>query len=215
MTTKKLNYLDMKNILTASTLFAILVMLFALYFRNTEDELHQRLKIVLSGLITIDKKHQIHNPRIAVGYGSCKDIVFNGNAVIKCDHLSTNNVVENINSYEDLYNSYSYFFRHGAAAELVLVFYFIIILSIYLPKTSFITCYRRFTPNSTLFTEILMKVSNLESARINVGGNAASMANRFALEGCAVLLATSATSVFKKRFPPNVNCESYNKVKKI
>ncbi|XKL62362.1 hypothetical protein PGB90_002195 [Kerria lacca] len=180
MTTKKLNYLDMKNILTASTLFAILVMLFALYFRNTEDELHQRLKIVLSGLITIDKKHQIHNPRIAVGYGSCKDIVFNGNAVIKCDHLSTNNVVENINSYEDLYNSYSYFFRHGAAAE-------------------------RFTPNSTLFTEILMKVSNLESARINVGGNAASMANRFALEGCAVLLATSATSVFKKRFPPNVN----------
>lgn len=111
-------YFDMKNVITAGTLCAVSVMLLALYFRSPEDELQVRLKNVLSGLITIDQRYETCNPRIAVGYGSCKDIVFDGRDVLDFEHRSENEFdVDDIKSYDDLLKAYTYYFKYGAAAE--------------------------------------------------------------------------------------------------
>lgn len=108
----------MKNILTASTLFVLLVTFIALLYRHTEDELHTRLRKVLSGLITIDRKFEVRYPKVAVGYGACKDIVFNAADVIPYDTFDADVIGrEFISSYNDLLNSYAYYFTHGAAAE--------------------------------------------------------------------------------------------------
>ncbi len=109
----------MKNLITAGTLCVVSAMLLALYFRNTEDELHSRLKNILSGLIMTDKKQEINYPRVAVGYGSCKDIVFSGNDIIQCSKFDGDLKSESINSLDDLQQWYSYFYEHGAAAESV------------------------------------------------------------------------------------------------
>lgn len=110
--------IDLRNILTASSLFVLVVTFIAVFYRNTEDELHLRLKNVLSGLITIDRKHEVRFPNVAVGYGACKDIVFQATDVISYESFE-NDVISRqfIGSYNDLLNSFAYYFSQGAAAE--------------------------------------------------------------------------------------------------
>lgn len=172
---------DMKNILTASTLFVVLVAFIAVLYRNTEDELHSRLRNILSGLITIDKKHEVHYPKVAVGYGACKDIVFNAADVIPYEEFVNDEVArEFISSYDDLLSSFAYYFSHGAAAE-------------------------RFTSNSTLFNELVNRVNKLRDRRVAFGGNGASIAKRFAMEGFNVLLSSTTTKEMRDIFPQNLN----------
>lgn len=112
----------MKNIVTASTLFVLLMAFIAMLYRNTEDELHSRLRNILSGLITIDKKHEVHYPKVAVGYGACKDMVFNAADVIPYEKFEHDEIArEFIASYDDLLSCFAYYFSHGAAAEYVFV----------------------------------------------------------------------------------------------
>lgn len=115
----KKQYFDMKNIITAGTLCAFSCLLLVLYFRNPEDELQLRLKTVLSGLITIDQKYETCNPRVAVGYGSCKDIVFRARDLLQFNEYieTAESDVDDIKSYDDLLRAFTYYFRYGAAAE--------------------------------------------------------------------------------------------------
>lgn len=104
-------------------LFALGALLLAFYYRsNQEDLLHRRLKIVLSGLLTSNHRKEIHHPRIAVGYGSCKDLVFDAHKVLKGDYMNHNceEDVASINTHDELLNSFGYYFKHGAAAELII-----------------------------------------------------------------------------------------------
>lgn len=74
---------------------------------------------------------------------------------------------------KDLSQGFLYFFEHGAAAE-------------------------RYMNNKTLFTSMVQSAKQIEGVRIELGGNAPVMANRFAREGAEVLLAAQSSPDFKK-----------------
>jgi len=86
---------------------------------------------------------------------------------------------KSISNKAELGEGFSYFFQHGAAAE-------------------------RYVGNSSLFEQLVQTASSIKGHRRVLGGNAPVMANRFALEGAEVLLASQASPEFKKALRPEI-----------
>lgn len=63
---------------------------------------------------------------------------------------------------------------------------------------------RRFTSNASLFDELVKKVHTLRYRRVSIGGNAASIARRFAIEGFNVLLGSTSSTEMQNLFPDNL-----------
>lgn len=170
-----------------SVISVFVVLLAVLYKRNNDEILRDKLQAVLTGLLNAEKKAQSHTgtarePRVAVGFGACLDVFADGVNVLDKIGVRPSNAAEHfshINDINEVEKVFSYFFRHGAAAE-------------------------RYLQNSTLFEELVAVARETEGARLALGGNAPVMANRFYQEGCKVLLAATATKELREEIPAEI-----------
>ena len=116
---KKLGTMAYSTI-TAGTFISVLIIVIALLYRRQVDEvLKDRLNSVLVGLVNVEKECSVDiRPKVAVGYGACKDLFIDAKELLKYDDAAQNpEHFNDINSVEKLLKTYAYFFRHGAAAE--------------------------------------------------------------------------------------------------
>ena len=85
------------------------------------DELKAQLNTVLNGLLRAEQKVGLDpETRVAVGFGSCLDLIADGLSVL--DRVGAEppvrprhvNEISSLTEFEEIF---AYFFRHGAAAE--------------------------------------------------------------------------------------------------
>ncbi|XP_034239358.1 ADP-dependent glucokinase [Thrips palmi] len=156
---------------------SFIVFLVALWLRPATDCEICELRAILRGLTDVETPDRIRQPKVAVGYGACMDVFANAKDVLQ--FKESDSQPNTISNEIDLMQTYTYFFRHGAAAE-------------------------RFIHNSTLFDQLVERAEQIPGARWEMGGNAAVMAARFSLEGCDVLLAAKMTPRLQKTLPLGV-----------
>ncbi|XP_013406311.1 ADP-dependent glucokinase [Lingula anatina] len=147
---------------------SIFVALVAYLHRSYNDKiLNDRLDSVLRGLLRAEKKVSFETrTRVAVGFGACVDGFVNATDIFHNLGFIPPDIPEHysvIRDQDELGKVFSYFFRHGAAGE-------------------------RYIENRTLFESIVNEARRHSFTRWAVGGNAPVMAQRFAKEGCEVML---------------------------
>ncbi|KAG7207703.1 hypothetical protein KM043_009321 [Ampulex compressa] len=164
------------------TALTVLIVLVAIYYRNSEDVLQKRLLALLQGLEKLENKHVITSkPRVAIGYGVCTDVYVNAKHLLQySEHIGRPEHFDEINTELELLKSFAYYFRHGAAAE-------------------------RYMANRTLFDTLVSQARTFPSSYSTIGGNAAIMALRFAKEGCDVTLAAKITKSLHQMIPQVIN----------
>ncbi|KAJ1522971.1 hypothetical protein ONE63_002108 [Megalurothrips usitatus] len=166
------------KVLQIGCILSILVVLVAIWLRPGADrEIDAGLRSILRGLIDVETPNRARKPKVAVGYGACMDVFTNAKDVLEFKESETQ--PDTITNDVELMQAYTYFFRHGAAAE-------------------------RFVHNSSLFDSLVERAEQVPGARWEMGGNAAVMASRFSFEGCDVLLAAKMTPRLQKTLPPGV-----------
>ncbi|GAB1864295.1 ADP-dependent glucokinase [Camponotus japonicus] len=171
-----------KRGLRFGTLFTVVIVLAAIYYRNHENVLQKRLLTLLRGLEKLENKHVItRKPKVAIGYGVCTDVFIDARYLLKySDEVGRPEHFDEINTELELLKSFAYYFRHGAAAE-------------------------RYMANRTLFDELVSKARSFSSSYSTIGGNAAVMAMRFAREGCDVTFAAKLTKSLHQMIPQVIN----------
>jgi len=146
------------------SLLALVVGLVIVWLRPGQEDL-LKVDTVISSLLKYEAKYVEENqPRIAVGYGACKDLFVTGSHMLA--NISYPDDPKNflgVGNMEELVRMYGFFFKAGAAAE-------------------------RFVHNSELWSELLDSGVGDPEHRWGLGGNAPVMAARFAREGAKVLL---------------------------
>ncbi|CAH0385090.1 unnamed protein product [Bemisia tabaci] len=168
------------KVISVGLFCSMLGILIALFLSYPNDVLVKRMNKVLNGLLEAEKFERLAPPKVAVGYGACLDLVVDAQQLLPTvDDIDARENFDYISSMEELYQSYSYYFQHGTAAE-------------------------RYISNTTLFNELITKAASLPSSRYSVGGNAPVMATRFALEGCSVMLSTLATPSLREKLLPDL-----------
>ncbi|XP_072163186.1 ADP-dependent glucokinase-like [Diadema setosum] len=173
-----------RTLLTFGSILSIAIILFAvLYKRNNDDELSKRLQIVLNNLLRAEEKVNLHpRARVAVGFSLCRDAFARG---VDLFHQMGEEPppearhVDEIRSAKDLAEIFAYFFSHGAASE-------------------------RYVHNKEVFRHAVKLAQRQPGAISAVGGNAAVIANRLAVEGCDVLLGGRATPDTLAKFHQHV-----------
>ncbi|GFS15232.1 ADP-dependent glucokinase [Elysia marginata] len=158
--------------------------LIAAYFyqRHADEVLQERLRDVLSGLLRAEKKIPIESKRVAVGFGACEDIFTNGLALLNALNLTSPSeaVHQNfVNTPEELAQLFAFFFQSGAAAE-------------------------RYVANASLFEAMVKAGTKFKDHQWALGGNAAVMARRLAMEGFDVLLGARMGDTALKTIPDSV-----------
>ena len=104
-------------------------------------------------------------PRIAIGYGACRDLFVDGSHIMANQSFPDNpEHFLAVGNADELRRMYAYFFKAGAAAE-------------------------RFVSDEKLWRDLVALGEQQEGHRWELGGNAPVMAARFAKEGANVLLA--------------------------
>lgn len=108
-----------KRGLRFGTLFTVVIVLAAIYYRNHENVLQKRLLTLLHGLEKLENKHVItRKPKVAIGYGVCTDVFIDARYLLKySDEVGRPEHFDEINTELELLKSFAYYFRHGAAAE--------------------------------------------------------------------------------------------------
>lgn len=109
------------NKITFGTVITLLVVLGAIYYRNSTDVLQKRLAAVLNALENLERKYQVSpKPKVAIGYGICTDVFIDaGNLLEYNKNIGKPQHFDEISSMEELLKSFAYYFQYGAAAELV------------------------------------------------------------------------------------------------
>jgi len=149
-------------------LAAVLLAVWLLWLRAPPDTLLApgKLDTVISSLLRYEANRPLEAvPRVAVGYGACRDLFVSG-AFIMANHSFPEEPAHflDVGSMEELWRMYAYFFTAGAAAE-------------------------RFVSDPELFRALVARGGAEAGHRWELGGNAPVMAARFAREGAEVLLA--------------------------
>ncbi len=100
---------------------SVVVVLAALLYRqDTHEELKEHMDHVLTALLRAEKKVLPPQSRVAVGFGSCLDIIADGLDVFEKLGANPPDDPEHFNEVdnkEELEKLFAYFYRHGAAAE--------------------------------------------------------------------------------------------------
>jgi ADP-dependent glucokinase len=101
--------------------FSLLVLLTALlYKKHHDDQIHARLDHTLNSLLQVEDSFSINNEaKVALGYGSCVDIVSSARNVIT-SHWEPPDEMQSfamISNEDELIQSFAYFYTRGAAAE--------------------------------------------------------------------------------------------------
>ena len=108
--------------MTLKAVFTVVAVVLAvlLYRKRLESN---RLSAVLAGLLEAESIPSIHSElRVAVGFGSCVDVIGPGLEIlsnvgaVSPDHTEHYDILHNM---DELQRIFAYFFQHGAAAEYV------------------------------------------------------------------------------------------------
>jgi len=164
----------MESTSKAASCLALMAALLFILLRKEGGEsdgiLRDKLDTVISSLLKYEANHgeAVHQPRVAVGYGACKDLFVTGAHMFTNISSNSGNLpapahFPSIATEEELVQMYAYFFKEGAAAE-------------------------RFVSDSDLFSSLVSQGLTDETHRWGLGGNAPVMAARFVKEGAKVLL---------------------------
>jgi ADP-dependent glucokinase len=97
------------------------VLLYAVYFRKN-DVGDLRLSPVKDHLLYLESENKVavgyRQPKVALGYGACHDLFVNATLLLDFNDLKGNPEHFNeISNKEEFLKSFTYFFKHGAAAE--------------------------------------------------------------------------------------------------
>lgn len=102
-------------------LFSLLVLVSALLYKKHHDDLiHARLDHTLNSLLQVEDSFSINREaKVALGYGSCVDIVSSGRDVITSywEPPKEMRSFPMISNEDELIQSFAYFYTRGAAAE--------------------------------------------------------------------------------------------------
>lgn len=100
---------------------SLCVVFYAIFYRkgNLEDV---RLSDVKENLLYLETQNKvasgIYQPKVALGYGACHDLFVNATSLLNPEELQGNPEHFNeISNMEEFLKSFTYFFKHGAAAE--------------------------------------------------------------------------------------------------
>eukprot|EP00118_Oscarella_pearsei_P001187 m.6823 g.6823 ORF g.6823 m.6823 type:complete len:472 (+) comp16966_c0_seq2:112-1527(+) len=164
-----------------STIVILFAVILAVIYTRGKDK---TMENILEGLLKAEKKAITGGgrPRIAVGLGSCLDVFVNAKPLFQRinfhspSHPSHHSV---ITSASDLREVFGYFFERGAAAD-------------------------RYVSNRTLFASLVEASKPISVTEMMLGGNAAAMGVRFALEGCDVILGAQMSQTTAQKLPPSV-----------
>jgi len=163
-----------------SVLFVIIAVYFnkdlvSFYKQSSYNDLESEIPKILESLKKSEKKILGDSKlKVAVGFGGCMDIFVDAAAFFKEMQLEPTQKFEHhdsIGDSKDLVEGFLYYFTHGAAGE-------------------------RYVNNATLFRQMVDVAEKIPSSRKVVGGNAPVIANRLALEGADVLLASTGAEDF-------------------
>lgn len=120
--------MTMGSLAQLSLVAAVAIAAIAVWYRGSlleDDHLRQRMEAVLKSLIKQEKTAMVGyagsdgaGPRIAIGYGACKDLFVDAYKLLPQSVAPDNPEHFNeIESESQLRKMYAYFFQHGAAAE--------------------------------------------------------------------------------------------------
>ena len=147
------------------SLIVLVIGLVVIWRRPVNDEELQRLETVISSLLKFEKNHvDGTSPKIAVGFGACKDLFVTRSHMM--EGVGFPETVDNylgVGNQEEMISMLGYFFQAGAAAE-------------------------RFVHDEVHWSQLLEAGEADPGARWGLGGNAPVMAARFVKEGAKVLL---------------------------
>jgi len=152
-----------------------------IYLKNRNEKVY--LERVLKGLLKREQSVNVSkNIRVAVGFGSCMDIIIDGLALFEKlgyqppDEVAHHDLIEDKHKFRE---TFAYFMKEGAAAERFME-----------PK---------------LFKTVLDVARTLENIIWRPGGNAPMMGKRLSLEGAhEVLIASNASKEYMSYFPANM-----------
>ena len=106
------------------TLFFVVtvsLLLIAVYVPYWKNPFKANLRKVLDGLLYQERRYRVNSGnRVAVGFGSCWDLVTDGVELMKFLEIDPPNVTAHydvIDTEEELAGAFAYFFENGAAAE--------------------------------------------------------------------------------------------------
>lgn len=101
------------------SVLTVLIVLVAIYYRNSENVLQKHLQTLIHGLEKLENKHVITSrPKVAIGYGVCTDVFVNAKDLLNySEEVGRPEHFDEINTELELLKSFAYYFRHGAAAE--------------------------------------------------------------------------------------------------
>lgn len=169
--------------LSLSALLSALIILIAYLYNQYQADLSaSKVENTLLGLLKEEQSVSIDpGTKVAIGFGSCQDIVVQSREVVFDHPPKTPEHFYSLTNKEEFLKVLAYFYRHGAAAE-------------------------RFISNSSFFNELVTLAKQAPSARYLVGGNAPVMANRFVKEGCSeVLLGAQISKSLASQFPEEIS----------
>lgn len=156
--------------------------LIAFYKRN-QDLNKENIQYVIDGLIKAENSVNVSDGlRVAVGFGSCVDIITPAMSAIEelnLTHPTNPEIIDDITDLDDFSSVFSYYFKYGAAAEL-------------------------FTKNKELLKKLVKVAKKNPQTREKIGGNALVMVKNFLKLGYKVLLGAQMSEDMKKKMDPEV-----------
>lgn len=168
--------------LSVLTAVAVALLAVVLYRRDAADDaVRARMAAVLDSLLDQETEIRVpRRPRVAVGYGACRDLFVDARSILGGVRAPDEPAHYNqIDDEDQLARMFAYFFRHGAAAE-------------------------RFVTDDGVFDRLVDRAAAVPDHRYAIGGNAPVMALRFAREGADVLLAAKMTEAMRAELPGEV-----------
>ncbi|XP_054153267.1 ADP-dependent glucokinase-like [Oppia nitens] len=167
-----------------TAIISMVVLLMAYWYdKSRVDDLLARVELTHQSLLDIEASVSV-NPKtkIAIGFGSCVDVITQSRDVILDRYRPPKDPKPHdiIETTDELLEVFTYYFQFGAAAE-------------------------RYIKNSTLFDELVAAANSGQHTKRMIGGNAPIMATRFAKEGVGhVLLAAQVSTQLESQLPTDI-----------
>lgn len=164
--------------------FSILVIGLIIVWLRPKDKELIKLDTVITSLLKYEQKYvHVSTPKIAIGFGACKDLFVTRSHMIEM--MSNSSFPDSTANYlgvadeEEFVSMLGYFFQAGAAAE-------------------------RFVHDGAFWSRLLEIAKKDPDQRWGLGGNAPVMATRFAKEGADVLLGAELEPAAGTKENPNI-----------
>lgn len=103
------------------SILSVCIVLYGIVYRQNYD-VDERLAPVKEHLLFLESKNSVGKdewqPKVALGYGACHDLFVNATSLLDYGQLAgAPEHFNEISSKEEFLKSFTYFFKHGAAAE--------------------------------------------------------------------------------------------------